>query len=122
MASEFHPIKEQEINDLYTNVSTGTFHNRLENLKTFVSDFGTSLEAVETKETQLQADVDAFVSEISNFQTDKEQVLDNIELAWGKKKAIAAGFKNGQPDYEIWYPDLSNDDFAAGSICFIISN
>ena len=55
-------------------------------------------------------------------KTDKENTLDNIELAWGKKKAISTTVTNGQPDFTGQYAGLTNADFAKGSVCFIITN
>jgi len=68
---------------------------------------------------QLIDDVQTFSDSIDDFQ----DTLDDSPYDYvNQKKSIVTTMSNRQPNFVGKYAGMTNADFAAGSICYVVSN
>lgn len=68
---------------------------------------------------QLIDDVQIFSDSIDDFQ----DALDDSPYDYvNQKKSIVTTMSNRQPNFVGKYAGMTNADFAAGSICYVVSN
>lgn len=77
------------------------------------------LAELEEKSEQLIDDVQTFSDSIDDFQ----DTLDDSPYDYvNQKKSIVTTMSNRQPNFVGKYAGITNADFAAGSICYVVSN
>lgn len=77
------------------------------------------LTELEEESEQLIDDVQTFSDSIDDFQ----DILDDSPYDYvNQKKSIVTTMSNRQPNFVGKYAGMTNADFAAGSICYVVSN
>ena len=77
------------------------------------------LAELEEESEQLLDDVQTFSDAINDFQ----EILDDSPNNYvNQKKSIVTTMSNRQPNFIGKYAGMTNADFAAGSICYVVSN
>lgn len=77
------------------------------------------LAELEEESEQLINDVQTFSDSIDDFQ----DALDDSPYDYvNQKKSIVTTMTNRQPNFVGKYAGMTNADFVAGSICYVVSN
>ena len=130
-------VREDEINDLYDEVMTGPFANNAQKIEQFLEG-DESQDSFADQVTQLTNDINTLAGEdgyawledavaeyialVGDFPETAEVELREGYAIWENKRAIATTMVNNKPAYVGIYSDLTDADFAKGSVCFYLSD